>query len=189
MPKKALWAVNMGGTLLGRRLAVKGECCGKDSPFSRLVDATLAPLTRFSGAFTRSQGPVSGVNGPSTQQAQPLQGDYGVSWETGFSFMTTLRFSALAACLLASVAFAKAETRTFIMDSSEGYGVDSCLAKGEACGKAMATAVCQANQFASAVDFGRMDPTEITGSVPAGMQVKACAGGKCPEKVAITCTR
>jgi hypothetical protein len=103
--------------------------------------------------------------------------------------MTTLRFSALAACLLASVALAKAETRTFILDSSEGYGIDGCLSKGEACGKAMATAVCQANQFASAIDFGRMDPTEITGSVPAGMKVKTCEGPRCPQKVAITCTR
>ena len=103
--------------------------------------------------------------------------------------MTTLRFSALAACLLASVAMAKAETRTFIIDSSEGYGVDRCLVKGEACGKAMASAVCQANQFVAAVDFGRMDPTEITGSVPGGVQTKACTGPRCPEKVAITCTR
>jgi len=103
--------------------------------------------------------------------------------------MTTLRFSALAACLLASVALAKAETRTFILDSSEGYGIDSCLSKGDTCGKAMATAVCQANQFASAIDFGRMDPTEITGSVPAGRKVKLCEGAKCPEKVAITCSR
>jgi hypothetical protein len=103
--------------------------------------------------------------------------------------MMTLRFSALAACLLASIALAKAETRTFILDSSEGYGIDSCLSKGEACGKPMATAVCQANQFASAIDFGRMDPTEITGSVPASMKVKTCDGPKCPEKVAITCSR
>ncbi len=103
--------------------------------------------------------------------------------------MTTLRFSALAACLLASIALAKAETRTFIIDSSEGYGIDSCLAKGDACGKAMATAVCKSNQFVSAIDFGRMDPTEITGSVPAGAKPIACSGATCPEKVAITCSR
>ncbi len=103
--------------------------------------------------------------------------------------MTMLRIYALAGCLLASVALAKAETRTFILDSSEGYGIDSCLVKGDACGKAMAAAVCQANQFAAVIDFGRMDPTEITGSVPAGMKVKACEGANCPEKVAITCSR
>lgn len=103
--------------------------------------------------------------------------------------MTVIRFSALAACLLASVALAKAETRTFILDSAEGYRIDSCLINSESCGKAMATAVCQSNQFATAVDFGRLDPTEITGSVPGGIKIKACAGGKCSEKVAITCTR
>lgn len=103
--------------------------------------------------------------------------------------MTTIRFSALAACLLASIATAKADSRTFIIDSSEGYGVDSCLARGEPCGKAMATAVCQSNQYVAAVDFGRLDPTEITGSVPGGMKGSTCQGAKCPEKVAITCTR
>lgn len=103
--------------------------------------------------------------------------------------MMTLRFSALAACLLASIALAKAETRTFIIDSSEGYGIDSCLVKGEACGKAMATAVCKSREFASAVDFGRLDPTEITGSVPAGSKAITCSGPNCPEKVAITCSR
>jgi hypothetical protein len=103
--------------------------------------------------------------------------------------MTTLRLFALAACLLVSAPFASAETRTFILDSSDGYGIDTCLIKGETCGKAIATAVCQANQFASVIDFGRMDPTEITGSVPAGAKVNACAGSRCPEKVAITCTR
>jgi hypothetical protein len=103
--------------------------------------------------------------------------------------MTPLRFFALAACLFASMPLANAETRTFILDSSEGYGVDHCLIRGDACGKAIATAVCQANQYASVIDFGRMDPTEITGSVPAGMKVKACDGKYCPEKVAITCTR
>jgi len=107
----------------------------------------------------------------------------------GYFHMTTLRFSALAACLLASVAFAKAETRTFIIDSAEGYGIDSCLVKSEPCGKAMANAVCRANQFASVVDFGRMDPTEITGSVPGGVTAIACHGQRCPEKVAITCSR
>lgn len=103
--------------------------------------------------------------------------------------MTKFKISALAACLLASASFAKAETRTFIIDSSDGYGVDNCLAKGEPCGKPMAAAVCKSNHFAAVIDFGRMDPTEITGSVPAGSAVPVCPGGKCAEKVAITCSR
>lgn len=94
-----------------------------------------------------------------------------------------------AACLLGGLAAAQAETRTFILDSSDGYGIDRCLAAGEACGKAMAVALCKANNFQNVVDFGRMDPTEITGAVPTGLSPKGCEGPNCPEKVAITCTR
>ncbi len=103
--------------------------------------------------------------------------------------MTTLRLAAVAAMMFAAVATARAETKTFILDSADGYGIDRCLATGDTCGKAMATALCQSNQFARAVDFGRMDPTEITGSLPAGLKAKTCEGSNCPEKVAITCTR
>ncbi len=91
--------------------------------------------------------------------------------------------------LIAASAFAHAETKTFILDSADGYGIDRCLAGGETCGKAMATALCRSHQFTQAVDFGRMDPTEITGSLPAGLKAKTCEGLSCPEKVAITCTR
>ena len=138
--------------------------------------------------YPGAKGQCSALTARQPNRRNLPQGDMGLRGN-GLISMTTLRFSALAACLLASIALAKAETRTFILDSSEGYGIDSCLVKGEACGKAMAVAVCQANQFASAIDFGRMDPTEITGSVPGGMKAKACEGSRCPEKVAITCTR
>jgi hypothetical protein len=103
--------------------------------------------------------------------------------------MTTFRLAAIAAITLAALGTASAETKTFIIDSTDGYGIDRCLASGEACGKAMATALCQSHQFARAVDYGRMDPTEITGSLPAGLKAKTCEGSNCPEKVAITCTR
>lgn len=100
-----------------------------------------------------------------------------------------LRQTAFAACLLACATAAHAETRTFVLDSSEGYGIDRCLSRGESCGQAMATALCQSHQYVKAVDFGLMDPTEITGSVPAGMKASVCEGKNCPEQVAITCTR
>lgn len=101
--------------------------------------------------------------------------------------MNAFRWFGLAACLFASAALA--ETRTFVLDSSDGYGIDSCLSSGEACGKAMAAALCKANGFPKVADFGRMDPTEITGAVPAALSPKTCTGPKCPQKVAITCTR
>ena len=94
---------------------------------------------------------------------------------------------ALASLLAAPSA--RAETHIFLVDASDGYGIDRCLASGEACGAAAASALCRAREYAKAVDFGRMDPGEITGGVPAGTPVKACQGSSCPDMVAITCSR
>ena len=154
-----------------------------------MADPTFWQLTRFSRFFTDQYE----LRLPSLTKHQPKRRNLGaetqVSGDTGISDMTTIRVSALAACLFASISLANAETRTFVLDSSDGYGIDTCLMKGEACGKAMAAAVCQANQYASVIDFGRMDPTEITGSAPGGVKGNLCGGKPCPEKVAITCTR
>jgi hypothetical protein len=84
---------------------------------------------------------------------------------------------------------AAAETRTFLVDGSDGYGIDRCLASGEHCGIAAASALCRARDFVRAVDFGRIDQTEITGGVPAGSQIRVCSGAACPTVVAITCSR
>ena len=84
---------------------------------------------------------------------------------------------------------ARAETHIFLVDASDDYGIDRCLASGEACGAAAASALCRAREYAKAVDFGRIDPSEITGGVPAGTLVKACEGSSCPDMVAITCSR
>jgi hypothetical protein len=84
---------------------------------------------------------------------------------------------------------ASADTRTFLVDGSDGYGIDRCLAAGEDCGVAAAAALCRARDYAKAVDFGRIDPAEITGRVPVGAQVKACSGQVCPTVVAVTCSR
>jgi hypothetical protein len=102
--------------------------------------------------------------------------------------MYAIRFAALA-CALALAAPAKAETKTFLIDSSDGYGIDRCLAAGDPCGRAAAIALCRANAFAGVVDFGRVEPTEITGTLPGGLPLKVCEGSSCPTKVAITCTR
>ena len=103
--------------------------------------------------------------------------------------MSKLRLAALAFAAFAFAGPALAETRIFIVNSSDGYGIDRCLAAGEHCGEAAASALCRARDYAKAVDFGRVDPTEITGAVPAGARVKRCEGRGCPETVAITCTR
>jgi len=178
-----------GRNMLGARDAVKGGAAGKTPVPPAAGHATNAPLTRFSCIFTPTLGAIVQALTAHQPNRRNLCTETQCLRGNGLSHMTTLRFSALAACLLASIAMAKAESRTFIIDSSEGYGVDSCLVKGEACGQAMATAVCKSHAYASAADFGRLDPTEVTGSVPGGMKASACQGGKCAEKVAITCTR
>ncbi len=84
---------------------------------------------------------------------------------------------------------AMADTRTFLVDGSDDYGIDRCLAAGENCGVAAAGALCRARDYAKAIDFGRIDRADITGGLPGGIAVKACSGQTCPLVVAITCSR
>ena len=96
-------------------------------------------------------------------------------------------FITCAFLLAASAAFA--DSRVFIIaNQADGYGVDQCLAKGEKCGAQAARSYCQSREFASATAYRRVDPDEITGSVPKGGNDK-CTGSGCNEYVAITCQR
>ena len=97
--------------------------------------------------------------------------------------------SALLACVFVAVASAaSADSRVFIVaNQSDGYGVDQCLAKGEKCGAHAARSYCQSRDFADAASYRRVDPDEITGSVPkAGGN---CADTGCDQYVAIICQR
>jgi hypothetical protein len=98
--------------------------------------------------------------------------------------------SALLTCafiLAASAAFA--DTKIFIIaNQADGYGVDQCLAKGDKCGAHAARAYCQSRDFTQATAFRRVDPDEITGSVPKAGGEK-CGPAGCNEYVAITCQR
>ena|ERR1700709_449072 len=97
---------------------------------------------------------------------------------------------ALLACLLLLAASAaSADSRVFIVaNQADGYGVDQCLARSEKCGAYAARSYCQSRDFAQATSYRRVDPDEITGSVPktAG---DSCMGAGCHEYVAITCQR
>jgi hypothetical protein len=98
--------------------------------------------------------------------------------------------SALLACAFVLVASAAgAESRVFIIaNQADGYGVDQCLANGEKCGAHAARSYCQSRDFAQASSYRRVDPDEITGSVPkAGGE--SCNHAVCSEYVAITCQR
>ena len=101
-----------------------------------------------------------------------------------------MRFhSALLACgflLLASVS--SADSRVFIVaNQADGYGVDQCLARSERCGAYAALSYCQSRDFAEVSSYRRVDPDEVTGSVPS--RGGSCNHAGCKEYVAITCQR
>jgi hypothetical protein len=63
--------------------------------------------------------------------------------------------------------------KTFLIPSSEGYGVGDCLTNGEsACGQVVANAWCEAQGFASAGSFGVAAQDEYTGAIPVAPVVK-----------------
>jgi hypothetical protein len=98
--------------------------------------------------------------------------------------------TALLACLfVAAASAASADSRVFIIaNQSDGYGIDQCLAKSEKCGAHAAQAYCQSREFAKATSYRRVDPDEVTGSVPQNASAN-CGRGGCSEFVAITCQR
>lgn len=94
----------------------------------------------------------------------------------------------LSCAIILAISGARAETRVFIVaNHPDGYGVDQCLARGEKCGAQIARTYCQSRDFADASAFHRVDPDEITGSVP--KSGANCSHGHCDEYVAITCQR
>jgi hypothetical protein len=94
---------------------------------------------------------------------------------------------AAAFCAVLCVSAAKAEKRIFIIaNSSDGYGIDRCLASGSRCGSAAATAYCKSREFALAVSFHKVDKEDITGAVPTDGNI---CGGQCEQFVAIECLR
>lgn len=101
--------------------------------------------------------------------------------------MRSLLALIFGASILAAPA-ALAETRLFIIaNQADGYGVDQCLAKGDKCGASAARTYCRSRDFAQASSYRRVDPDEITGSVP--KSGTNCSHGHCDEYVAITCQR
>lgn len=93
--------------------------------------------------------------------------------------------SVAAISLLLSVSLTHAETRVFVIASqSDGYGVDRCLTLNERCGRIVATAYCQTQQFSEAKSYRKVEPGEVTESSLA----MSCRGA-CGDLVAIECTR
>jgi hypothetical protein len=93
----------------------------------------------------------------------------------------------LAAAALACVGAvpAGAETRIFIIENHSDYGVDQCLVTRARCGKVVASAYCQSQNYAEAVSFRKVEPDEVTG----GSTHPSCHSATCGDWVAIECTR
>jgi len=89
----------------------------------------------------------------------------------------------LAVVVLNGAAPALAEKRVFIIENNpDGYGVDRCLATGETCGVAVATAYCQAQEFVGAASFRKVGRSDFTGVIPSSF-------GRSEDFVAIECQR
>ena len=102
-----------------------------------------------------------------------------------------MRFlSAVLACvLLLAASAASADSRVFIIENqADGYGIDQCLARGDKCGAHAARSYCRSRDFAQASSYRRVDPDEITGSVPRAIGGN-CHRAGCNEYIAITCQR
>lgn len=94
----------------------------------------------------------------------------------------------LAGAALFAQSSAWADSRVFIIaNQADGYGIDQCLARSESCGAHAARSYCRSRDFAQATSYRRVDPDEITGSIPASENL--CLHGGCREYVAITCNR
>jgi hypothetical protein len=99
-----------------------------------------------------------------------------------------IRSAVLALGFLLAASAASADSRVFIIaNHADGYGIDQCLAKGEKCGAHAARSYCQSRDFAQATSYRRVDPDEVTGSVP--KEAAGCNHAGCNEYVAITCQR
>lgn len=97
---------------------------------------------------------------------------------------------ALALSLAPGLAVAEESNGIFLVDLSDGYGIDTCIASGAPCGQAMADAWCRVHDFSRATSFGmaRTDATPVKArSTP--LRTAACEGRACQEAVAITCAR
>ena len=101
-----------------------------------------------------------------------------------------MRISAasIACAILLAASAAAADSRVFIVaNQADGYGLDECLARGATCGAYAARSYCQSREFSSASAYRRIEPDEMTNSVPG--EGEKCTGPGCGEYVAITCER
>jgi len=94
---------------------------------------------------------------------------------------TVASLAAASMTLLPNNSQASSTEATFLVPSSDGYGVAECLTSGSACGHVVANTWCEAQGYARAVSFRQIDA-----DTTAGIQ-KVALGSK-DRPVSITCS-
>jgi hypothetical protein len=92
--------------------------------------------------------------------------------------------SLLAALAMATPAWAQ-NIASFVVPNDDGYGVDSCLESGSACGQPIATEWCVANGYSKAIGYRQQTTTDITGTISRPTEVAAVQ----PHAIVITCEK
>jgi hypothetical protein len=99
--------------------------------------------------------------------------------------MTLRTLAAAVALLFATPAFAQ-DVASFVVANDDGYGVDSCLEQGSACGQPVATAWCVANGYARSLSFRPQTAADITGTIEGPTKIAAVSTS---TAVVITCEK
>ena len=82
------------------------------------------------------------------------------------ALLALLLVSAASPLLAAGDGPAQAVEKTFLIPSSDGYGVADCLTSpGSECGQVVANAWCESQGFASAGSYGTAAADEYTGAI------------------------
>ncbi|MFE1599083.1 hypothetical protein [Methylobacterium sp. ID0610] len=93
---------------------------------------------------------------------------------------------ASAAPALAAEPTAAGVEKTFLIPSSDGYGVAECLSSGTGeCGKVVADAWCESQGYAKSASFGVAAQDEYTGAIDAP---PAPASRPADRPIRITCS-
>src|SRR5690242_12537349 len=153
------------------------------SRFRQPGAARLPPAGTFKSSVRTDLGAVNGtLTVPSHSRDGPIR-----VRNSRAIIMRSLLATIVCTALL-GISAAQAEKRIFIIaNNADGYGIDRCLASGERCGTAAATAYCKSREFAEAKSFRKVDKEDITGAIP--VNSNECRGGGCDQFVAIECTR
>jgi hypothetical protein len=97
----------------------------------------------------------------------------------------TLRTFAIALALLAAPPALAQNLASFVVANDDGYGVDTCLTSGAACGQPVATAWCVANGYQRSIDFRPQTAADMTGDIAGPTRIAA----REPSAVVITCEK